>query len=81
MATITITGERLKAMYDNDMAVFATPGASQPYWASRPSFMFDECVATVEDLWKQAESDYDFDRDDIEDETTYTFEVELVEAR
>jgi hypothetical protein len=56
MTTVNVqmTGERLAAMSDNDMAVYHTPGASNVYWASGPSFMYDTCVATVKDFLTEA---------------------------
>ena len=82
MATVRITGERLAAMDDNDMAVYCTPGASQPYWSSRPNFMYDMCVATPEDFYKE----YGIDRSDLnkggfyEDEL-FDLDVELASAQ
>jgi len=40
----------LAAMDDNGMALYATPGDDHPYWASQPSFMYDECVAIPRDF-------------------------------
>jgi hypothetical protein len=78
MTTLTITGERLMAMYDNEMKVYGTPNSYEPYWASHPSFMYDVCLATVDDLIDQGEWDA-LDEDEMQalrtDETAYTFEI------
>lgn len=58
---IRISGERLMAMYDNDMGVYLTPGADQPYWASGPNFQNDYCVATAHDIIGSVEMDMDMD--------------------
>lgn len=79
--TIRITGERLQAMYDNDMSVYATPGAHEVYWASRPNFMYDECIASVNDLLDQIEPGIEYTRDDLNPDETYEFEVPLVATR
>lgn len=80
MTTVNIrmTGERLAAMSDNEMAVYCTPGASEIYWVSRPSFMYDKCVATVEDFLSEA--GYDELDDSLMDEI-FELDVALVEAR
>jgi hypothetical protein len=76
-----ITGERLMAMYDNDMDVYATPGASEAYWASRPNFMYDKVVRTAQEIIDDICADYGMDEDELRaDETPYTFLVELIEA-
>lgn len=76
--TIEITGERLKAMDDNEMKVYATPGSSQPYWASRASFTYDECVARPQDFLDEAGYD---ELDASLFEEIFTLDVQLVEAR
>lgn len=78
---MSITGERLMAMYDNDMNVYATPGAYTAYWASRASFMYDERVQTASAIIEEVCMEYGLDKDDLRtDETPYTFLVKLVEA-
>lgn len=76
--TIEMTGERLKAMDDNGMKLYCTPGSSQPYWNWQASFTYDECVATVEDFL--AEAGYD-ELDESLFEEIFTLDVALVEAR
>jgi phosphoribosyl-AMP cyclohydrolase len=82
MATITITGERLMAMYDNDMALFVTPGAEeQPYWASRPNFQDDYSVATAGAVVEFVSIEYGTDEDDLRtDETVYEVDLSDVEV-
>lgn len=76
-----ITGERLMAMYDNDMDVYATPGASAAYWDSRPNFMYDKCVQTATAIIEEICLEYGLDEDDLRtDEQPYTFLVELLPA-
>jgi len=78
-ANITITGERLAAMYDNDMGVYITPGAEErPYWASQPSFRDDYCTANVQTLLDQLsdEAGWDVGIDDLRaDQAPYAFTV------
>ncbi len=78
--TITITGERLAAMYDNDMGVYVTPGAeNRPYWASGPQFRDDYGVASVQDILDRLSEDagYEVDIDDLrDDEAAYEVEIE-----
>lgn len=77
-----ITGERLMAMYDNDMDVYATPGASEAYWSNRPNFMYDKCVLSASAIIEDICMEYGLDEDDLRtDESEYTFLVELIEAR
>lgn len=47
---ITINGDLLRTMEDNDQAVYLTPGASEVYIASEPQFQDDRCVATTQDF-------------------------------
>ena len=79
MPTITIAGERLAAMSDNDMSLYVTPGAEErPYWASRPSYQDDYSVATVQDVLDQLSeaAGYDVELDDLRaDETPYAFAI------
>lgn len=79
MTAITMTGERLVAMYDNDMGVYVTPGAEDaPYWASRPNFQNDYCILACYEILDRlsAEAGYDVEIDDIrDDEAEYTIEV------
>lgn len=79
MTTITITGERLAAMYDNDMGLYVTPGAEgRPYWASRPSWQDDYGIASAQDVldaWNEQQGD-SLDIDDIRaDESEYEIEI------
>jgi len=40
----------LDNMNGMDLALYWTPGAAKPYWASQPSFTYDVCVATPQDF-------------------------------
>jgi hypothetical protein len=72
MTTITITGERLQAMHDNDMRLYHTPGDSdRTYWSARANFRDDYAVADVWDLLDQ----YGIGIDEIDADETYEFEV------
>lgn len=77
--TIQITGERLAAMYDNEMGVYVTPGAEEhPYWDSRPNFMYDYSIGsvwTILDILSE-QAGYEVDIDDLRDDET-VYEVEL----
>lgn len=75
---VRMTGERLAAMSDNDMAVYCTPGANEVYWSNRPNFVYDVCVAMVEDFL--VEVGYDELDESLMDEI-FDLDVELVEAR
>lgn len=83
MTTIKISGERLAAMYDNDMGLYVTPGAEDaPYWASSPNFMYDYSVASAEEVleaWNEQQGDV-LDIDDIRNEEG-EYEVEIDTAR
>jgi len=76
--TITMTWERLAGMDDNGMALYATPGANEPYWNSQPSFMYDECVARPSDFESYG---IGYSRDDEGCEDIFSVEVELPEPR
>jgi hypothetical protein len=85
--TMSITGERLAAMYDNDMSIFVTPGVEEhPYWSSGPQFVYDYGVASVQEIIDQLSEDagYDVDIDDLrageESKTEYVFEVETARS-
>ena len=80
MATISITGSQLMAMYDNEMAIFVTPGAEdRPYWASRPSFQDDYAVATAGDIIELISDEYATDDDSLRtDESTYEIDLDQV---
>ena len=80
MATISITGSQLMAMYDNEMDVFVTPGAEdRPYWASRPSFQDDYAVATAGDIIELISDEYATDDDSLRtDESTYEIDLDQV---
>lgn len=43
------TEAELRAMQDNGMALYWTPGADEPYWAARANFTHDVCVAVPTD--------------------------------
>lgn len=75
---IQITGERLAAMSDNDMSLYCTPGSSQPYWSSHPSFMYDKVIATPQDFLEAAGYD---ELDNSLDEEIFDLDVELIEER
>jgi len=83
MTTITISGERLAAMYDNDMGLYVTPGAEDaPYRASRYHFRDDYGIASAEEVleaWNEQQGDV-LDIDDIRNEEG-EFEVEIDTAR
>ncbi len=51
---ISATEAELQAMRDNGMALYWTPGAAEPYWASQPQFALDTPVATPEDFLRAA---------------------------
>jgi len=77
-----ITGKRLMDMSDNEMDVYATPGASEAYWASRPNFMYDKCIQTAQAIIDDICMGYGLDEDDLrKNEDSYTFLVELLPAR
>ena len=44
----------LDNMNGMDLALYWTPGAAKPYWASQPSFTYDVCVATPQDFLEAA---------------------------
>lgn len=70
-----MTAERLRAMQDNGMALYWTPGDEKPYWGSesRPSFKYDVQVASPLDF-VEAEG---FDGlEGFEDDDAFTLEVE-----
>jgi len=70
---ITKSWNQLKTMQDNDIKYFWTPGASQPYANSQPSWRDDKCVATVQDF-VEAEG---FDMlSDSDDGLSYAIEIE-----
>lgn len=76
--TVTITGERLAAMYDNDQSLWITPGSDRPYWGAFNSFAEDVCIgdaSTVLDAWNDQQGDV-LDIDDIRSEES-ELEVEL----
>lgn len=77
-----ITGERLMAMYDNEMDVYATPGASTAYWASNPNFMYDKCVRAAQKIIDEVCLEHGLDEDDLRtSEDRFTFSVRLLPAR
>jgi len=80
MATISITGSQLMAMYDNEMDVFVTPGAEdRPYWASRPNFQDDYAVATAGDIVELLSDEYATDDDSLRtDEAIYEIDLNQV---
>ena len=79
---IQITGERLMAMADNEMDVYATPGASHVYWSSRPQFAYDECVMTAEAIINDVCIEYGLDENDLRtSEDMVDVRVPLLAAR
>ncbi len=75
---VQMTGERLAAMRDNDMAIYATPGSSAVYWASEANYMYDTCVGTVQDFLDAVGYD---ELGECDMEEIFDLDVELVEAR
>jgi len=69
---ITKSWNELKAMEDNKIKFFWTPGASQPYANSQPSWRNDKCVATVQDFVEAGGFDSFSDSDDG---LCYTLEI------
>jgi hypothetical protein len=65
--TITITRERLGAMDDNAMKVYGTPNTWETYWAPRPNWQNDRCLATVHDFYQACDLDYEDCNSDGED--------------
>lgn len=47
---VLATEAELQAMEQNDMGLWWTPGAQEPYWASRPRFAQDVAVAAPRDF-------------------------------
>jgi hypothetical protein len=85
--TVTETLNDL-ARYDSiGLYLWATPGATRPYWASNASFKYDTIVATVNDFAGAAGYDDGFGFEDegsqeyleAEGETEYSLEVEMPE--
>ena len=75
---MTITGERLMAMYDNEMGVYVTPGDNRPYWASSPNFQDDYAVASAGAIVRQIEKREAVFEDELRtDEGTYEFYVKV----
>jgi len=72
-ATITKSWSELKAMADNDVKIFWTPGASLPYANSQPSWSNDKCVATYQDFVEAEGFDMLSDEDDG---LTYSLTIE-----
>ena len=52
--TVAYTMENLDNYDGMGLALYWTPGASDPYWASQPSFMYDKAVATPQDFLEAA---------------------------
>lgn len=75
---VSMSWEKLAAMDDNGMALYGTPGAQEPYWASRPSFMYDECLATVHDFQVDG---IEYSREDVGSEEIYTAQIEMPASR
>ncbi|GIW16841.1 MAG: hypothetical protein KatS3mg063_2694 [Tepidiforma sp.] len=75
-ASVRITGERLRAMADNGMNLYLTPGASAPYWASGRQFAHDQCVATP---WDVLKANGYHDVDEPGDDEVLDIEVELID--
>lgn len=68
--TFLISGCKLATLYDNDMALYNTPGSDNLYWASSPNFTHDSCVATIYDVLKNISKSlgYRVDIDDLRDD-------------
>lgn len=86
--TVTETLNDLARYDSNGLRLWATPGASEPYWSNNASFMYDEVVATVSDFAEAAGYDkFGFEDDDmqefleVEGDSKYSIEVEMPEAR
>lgn len=47
---IMATERELRAMEDDGLGLWWTPGADEPYWAARPSFSYDVAVAGPRDF-------------------------------
>lgn len=75
--TIEMTAERLRAMDDNGMSLYATPGAQEPYWNHTASFMHDQCIATVTDFLDEVGYD---DLEGVEDDEIFSLDVEMLPA-
>jgi hypothetical protein len=76
--TFFISGCKLATLYDNDMALYHTPGSDNLYWASSPNFTYDRCVATIYDVLKNISksSGYSIDIDDLRnDYSIYDFNI------
>jgi hypothetical protein len=65
---VKIKGSKLQIMRDNDMKLYGTPGALEPYWAQYPKYSLDEVIAST----------YDF-TDEIDGRRNYTLEVDIPE--
>lgn len=64
--TVCLDGEKMNTMYHNDLVVYWTPGASNVYIASQPSWRDDRSIATVSDLADALGYDVgDFADDDV----------------
>jgi len=70
---IEMTAERLRAMLDNSMALYWTPGAQRPYWAAAPEFQYDVCFADPYDFLDAAGFD---SIEGFEDDEVFMLEVE-----
>jgi hypothetical protein len=86
--TVTETLNDLARYDSNGFKLYATPGASKPYWSNNASFMYDEVVATVSDFAQAAGyDDFGFEDADMQEyleaegETKVSIEVEMPEAR
>ena len=64
----------LAAMNDNGYVLWATPGASAPYWAAQASFSADVRLATPHDF---ESAGIEWGREDEDFEQEYEVEVEL----
>lgn len=62
---VKYTLDELSRADSNGLNLYGTPGASNPYWASHPSFMYDEVVASVSDFAQAAGfDDFGFETED-----------------
>ena len=77
---VTVTNEQLCTYEYNHLALYWTPGASHPYWASSANFLHDVCVATPRDFIEAAGyTTFEGMDDPVIAEETLSLEVALPE--
>lgn len=83
--TVEMTWERLAAMDDNGNRLWATPGASAPYWNWEPSYTYDECVGAVHKFVDQYGMQYDredtWDDDSEPDDRVFILEIKIPDSQ